>query len=105
MQENRRTRLTDAIVERLKPTNSGVPYRVADAEQAGLFVIVGRRTTTYTAQGDLRINGRRAHTRKRVLGHAPDMSVREARAAAREFLGRLAQREDPERQRTKCFFV
>jgi integrase len=75
---------------------AGPAYRVADADQPGLFVIVGRRTKAFAAQADLRVNGRRACTIKRVLGHPSDMPVRAARAAAREFLGRIARGEDPD---------
>jgi integrase len=90
-----RARLTDALVRDLKAATGGAPYRVADADQPGLFVVVGRRTKAFAAQADRRANGRRACTIKRVLGHALDMPVRAARAAAREFLGRIARGEDP----------
>lgn len=95
MSESRRTRLTDALIQTLKPASSGSPYRVADAEQPGLVLVVGRNRKTFTAQADVRVHGRRAHTRKRVLGHAPEMSVRAARGAAREFLGRISRGDDP----------
>lgn len=95
MPESRRTRLTDTLVQNFRPADSGTPYRVADVDQPGLVLVVGRAKKTFTAQADVRANGRRAHTRKRVLGHAPDMSVRAARGAAREFLGRLARGDDP----------
>jgi hypothetical protein len=94
-----RVRLTDSVVQALKPAASTASYRVADAEQAGLFVIVGRRTRAFTAQADLRLNGRRARTIKRVLGRAPEMTTRTARAAAREFLGQIARGEDPDARR------
>jgi integrase len=74
---------------------AGPPYRVADADQPGLFVVIGRRTKAFAAQADRRANGRRACTVKRVLGHTSDMPVRVARAAAREFLGKVARGEDP----------
>jgi hypothetical protein len=90
-----RSRLTDAFVQRLRLTD-GMPYRVDDSEQAGLFIVVGRRTKSFTAQADLRENRRRVRTLKRVLGRAPEMSVRAARAAAREFLGGVARGEDPD---------
>jgi hypothetical protein len=96
MLQNRRARLTDSLVQGLKPAESGMSYRVADAEQAGLFVIVGRRTKAFTAQADVRQNGRRARTVKRVLGHSPEMPTRAARAGAREFLGKIARGEDPD---------
>src|SRR5947209_9442188 len=90
----RRLRLTDALIQRLRLAEDSA-YRVADAEQAGLFIIIGRRTRSFTVQADLRQNCRRAATLKRVLGRAPHMSVRAARAAAREFLGAVARGEDP----------
>ena len=90
----RRSRLTDALVRRLRFAE-GVAYRVTDGEQPGLFLIVGRKTKSFTAQADLRQNRRRTRTVKRVLGCAPTMSVRAARAAAREFLGAIARGEDP----------
>src|SRR5437868_13833200 len=93
-----RARLTDALVRDLKMAAAGPPYRVADADQSGLFVVVGRRTKAFAAQADLRQNCRRAATLKRVLGRAPEMSVRAARAAARQFLGAVARGEDPDRQ-------
>jgi integrase len=99
MTQTRRLRLTDRIVRALKPAASTASYRVADAEQVGLVLIVGRRTKAFTAQADLRLNGRRIRTVKRVLGRAPDMTARTARAAAREFLGQIARGEDPNAQR------
>src|SRR5947209_1254812 len=90
-----RLRLTDALVQRLRFAEDAA-YRIADAEQVGLFVIIGRRTRSFTVQADLRQNCRRAATLKRVLGRAPDMSVRAARAAAREFLGTVARGEHPD---------
>jgi hypothetical protein len=87
------SRLTDSIVRRL-PLADGSPYRVTDRDQAGLFLVVGRRTKSFTVQADLRQNRRRARTLKRVMGRAPEMSVRAARAAAREFLGAVARGED-----------
>src|SRR5947209_11797261 len=89
----RRLRLTDALVQRLRFAEDSA-YRVADAEQVGLFVIVGRKTRSFTVQADLRQNRRRARTLKRVLGRAPDLSVRSARAAARQFLGVVARGQD-----------
>jgi hypothetical protein len=96
-----RSRLTDALVQRLRPAEAS-PYRVADAEQAGLFIIIGRRSRSFTVQADLRQNCRRAATLKRVLGRAPAMSVRAARAAAREFLGAVARGEDPDRKQVSA---
>lgn len=92
-----RSRLTDALVERLRLADTGTPYRVADILQPGLCVIVGRRTKAFVAQADLRANSRRVRTVKRVLGRAANMSVRDARAAAREFLGAVARGEHPAR--------
>jgi hypothetical protein len=86
------SRLTDSLVRRL-PLADGSPYRVIDREQPGLSVVVGRRTKSFTVQADLRQNRRRARTLKRVFGHAPEMSVRAARAAARQFLGAVARGE------------
>src|SRR5438105_3442592 len=90
-----RARLTDALVRDLRMATAGAPYRVADADQPGLFVVVGRRSKAFAAQANRRANGRRACTIKRVLGYASDMSVRVARGAARELLGQVARGEDP----------
>src|SRR5205085_316941 len=52
-----RAHLTDALVRNLKMTPPGPPYRVADADRPGLFVVIGRRTKTFAAQADRRANG------------------------------------------------
>ncbi len=90
-----RTRLTDALVDRLPPATTG-QYLVRDIEQPGFFVVVGKRSKTYTVQGDLRRGRSRKSLRISIGRHGDaDLSARLARAHARELLGRIARGEDP----------
>jgi integrase len=83
-----RTRLTDATVRALPLANDG-QYIVRDTELPGFFVVVGKRTKTYTIQTDIRSLGRRRTVRKAIGRHGL-IGAREARAEARRELGSYA---------------
>jgi hypothetical protein len=90
-----RARLTDALIDRLPPALKGL-YVVRDEEQPGFFIVVGKRTKTYTIQSDLRRGSSRKCLRIAIGRHGdPSLSTRLARAKARELMGRIARGEDP----------
>lgn len=88
-----RVPLTDKAVAKLPLAASG-QYLARDTELPGFFVLVGKQKKTYTVQGDLRRDGLRKSIRLAV-GHAGDISAREARAKAKEWLGKIASGEHP----------
>jgi Arm DNA-binding domain len=92
----KRVRLSDAIVARLPFTANG-QLIVRDEELPGFFVLIGRRTKTYSIQGTLpKRHGRRQTLRLAIGRHDdPGMNARAARARAREWLGRIARGENP----------
>ena len=95
-----RIALTDKAVAGL-PLASAGQYLARDSELRGFFVLVGKSKKTYTIQGDLRRDGLRKSIRLAV-GHAGEINAREARARAKEWLGKIASGEHPteERRRT-----
>src|ERR1043165_1741181 len=94
-----RMTLTDKSVSRLPQAMHG-QYLARDTDLAGFFVLIGKTKKTYTIQGDLRRDGLRKSVRLAV-GHAGEISAREARAKAKEWLGKIALGQHPtdERQR------
>jgi integrase len=86
-------RLTDKDVARLPVPPAGW-YLVRDEELKGLFVVVGQRTKTYTVQGDLRKGGKRRSIRV-VVGEAGDITARDARVSARQYLSQIAKGVHP----------
>jgi integrase len=85
--------LTDRSVAELPPPTAD-RYLARDTELAGFFVQVGKRTTTFMVQGDLRIDGKRQSIRLKI-GVAGKITTRKARAIAMEVLGKIARGEDP----------
>lgn len=94
-----RLALTDKSVSQLPLAIKG-QYLARDTELAGFFVLVGKNRKTYTIQGDLRRDGLRKSIRLAV-GQAGDISAREARAKAKEWLGKIAGGEHPTEERRR----
>ncbi len=67
---------------------------VRDEGLAGFFVMVGKTTRTFMAQGDLRANGKRQSIRVKV-GEVGKLQTREARAKAKRILGAIHDGVDP----------
>ncbi|HEY2530244.1 MAG TPA: Arm DNA-binding domain-containing protein [Xanthobacteraceae bacterium] len=67
---------------------------IRDTQLPGFFVMIGKRTKTFMAQGDLRVNGKRQSIRIKV-GEVGEIKTREARAKAKELLGSIAKGVDP----------
>ncbi len=88
-----RVHLTDKEVLRLPVPDKGW-YLARDAELKGFFVVVGRKTKTFTVQGDLRVGATR-QTIRVAVGEATAMSTRDARAIAKRYLSQIAQGEHP----------
>jgi Arm DNA-binding domain len=85
--------LTDKLVEDL-PFNSESQSVVRDEVCRGLFVVVGKRTKSYTVQTDLRKSKKR-QTIKIALGRHSDLTVEEARKKAEAILVFVRRRQDP----------
>ena len=83
----RRARLTNRLVRTLPLAQRG-QYVVRDQTLPGFFVVVGRRTRTYTIQVDTRRLGRRRTVREAV-GRVEDWDAGEARSEAKTRIGAL----------------
>lgn len=81
------TKLTDKDVEALRPAASG-QYVVRDT-MPGFFVVVGKRTKTFTVQCDVKDELGRRRTKKVALGQVGEISVAQARAKAKATLGAI----------------
>lgn len=81
------TELTDKYVKGLPPATGG-QYVVRDT-LAGFFVVVGKRTKTFTVQCDVKDDLERRRTKKVALGQVGELSVAQARAKAKATLGAL----------------
>ena len=88
-----RLALSDKVIIALRFASSG-QHIVRDAELPGFFVMIGKRTKTFIAQGDLRVNGKRQSIRIKI-GEVGGIKTREARAKAKELLGSIAKGVDP----------
>ena len=77
------TKLSKEVMEKLPPAAGG-QYVVRDTEEPGFFVVVGARTKTFTVQVDVVTPLGKRQTKKRAVGRWPEVSVAEARRAARE---------------------
>ena len=86
--------LTDKMIAQL-PTPKDGWYLARDTELKGFFVVVGKRKRTFTVQGDLRQNGRRASSIRVSIGDTSDVSTRSARAIAKEYLAQISQGKHP----------
>jgi Arm DNA-binding domain len=94
-----RVLLTDKAIAQL-PTPKDGWYLARDTELKGFFVVIGKRRRTFTVQGDLRRNGKRASSIRASIGDTSEMSTRAARATAKEYLAQISQGKHP-RQRNQ----
>ena len=94
-----RLALTDKSVSSLPLAEKG-QYLARDTDLKGFFVLIGRTRKTYTIQGDLRRDGLRKSIRLAV-GHAGEINAREARAKAKEWLGKIASGQHPHEERRR----
>ena len=76
-------KLSKDVMDKLPPAASG-QYIVRDTEEPGFFVVVGARTKTFTVQVDVVSPLGKRSTKKRAVGKWPEVSVADARKAARE---------------------
>lgn len=88
-----RVHLTDKEILRLPLSEKGW-YLARDAELKGFFVVIGRKTKTFTVQGDLRCDGKR-RTIRVAVGDAEAMTTRDARALAKGYLSQISQGVHP----------
>lgn len=75
-------KLTKDLLDKLPPADAG-QYIVRDTEEPGFFVVVGKRSKTFTVQIDVTNPLGKRQTRKQAVGKWPNMGVAEARRAAR----------------------
>ena len=88
-----RLALTDKSVAKL-PYSARGQYLARDTDLPGFFVLIGRRRKTYMIQADLKRGNKRRSIRL-SMGHPGQTSTRDARAKAKEYLGRIALGEHP----------
>jgi integrase len=86
--------LTDKTIARL-PTPKDGWYLARDTELKGFFVVVGKRKRTFTVQGDLRQDGKRASSIRVAIGGTDEISTRNARAIAKEYLALISRGQHP----------
>lgn len=86
--------LTDKEITRLPAPETG-SYLARDSELKGFFVVVGKRKKTFTVQGDLRHEGKRAASIRVAIGDTGEMSTRSARATAKEYLAQISRGQHP----------
>jgi len=86
--------LTDKTIAQLPPPKDGW-YLARDTELKGFFVVVGKRKRTFTVQGDLRQNGKRASSVRVSIGDTSEVSTRAARATAKEYLAQISKGKHP----------
>ncbi|OCC24878.1 hypothetical protein MB02_05310 [Croceicoccus estronivorus] len=79
--------LTDKAVEKL-PLATGGQYVVRD-DLPGFYVVVGKRSKTFTVQCDVKDDLGKRRTKKKSIGSFPDLTVRQARAKAKAELGAM----------------
>ncbi|HEY8005724.1 MAG TPA: integrase arm-type DNA-binding domain-containing protein [Methylocella sp.] len=90
--------LTDRSIAGL-PLAVSSQYFVRDTELPGFAVLVGKRKKTFVVQGDIRKGAQRLSIRLKI-GGVSEKTTREARAEAKELLGKIAKGIDP-RERTQ----
>jgi Arm DNA-binding domain len=88
-----RLALTDRSIGGL-PFAVSSQYFARDTELAGFAVLVGKRRKTFVVQGDIRKGKQRLSIRLKV-GAVGEKTTREARAEAKELLGKIAKGIDP----------
>ncbi|WP_375790808.1 integrase arm-type DNA-binding domain-containing protein [Bradyrhizobium sp. vgs-9] len=89
-----RIALSDKAIAQL-PTPEDGWYLARDTELKGFFVVVGRRKRTFTVQGDLRQQGKRASSIRVSIGDARELTTRAARAIAKEYLAQISKGQHP----------
>lgn len=90
--------LTDKAIDRL-PTPKEGWYLARDTELKGFFVVVGKRKKTFTVQGDLRKEGKRASSIRVAIGDTSRTSTRTARATAKEYLAQISRGQHPKAEK------
>jgi integrase len=90
--------LTDRTVNALPFAGSG-QYFARDVELPGFAVLVGKRRKTFVVQGDIRKDGRRRSMRIKVA-EVGAMTTRQARADAKELLGKITKGIDPREKKS-----
>ncbi|WP_315783358.1 MULTISPECIES: tyrosine-type recombinase/integrase [unclassified Bradyrhizobium] len=86
--------LTDKEIARLPSPSEGW-YLARDTELKGFFVVIGKRKRTFTVQGDLRGDGKRATSIRVAIGDVKELSTRTARATAKEYLAQISRGQHP----------
>ena len=86
-----RANLTDRTVDRLPLAMSG-QYVVRDEELRGFFVVVGVKRKTFAVHGECRRDGKR-HYKKVTIGHAGEITTRDARTQAKAALASIVKGE------------
>jgi site-specific recombinase XerD len=86
--------LTDKAIAQLPAPQSSF-YLARDTELKGFFVVVGKRTKTFTVQADLRKDSKRASSVRVAIGSAATMSTRSARAVAKDYLSQISRGQHP----------
>ena len=92
--------LTDRAISALPYAVSG-QYFARDQELPGFAVLVGKRKKTFVVQGDIRKDGQRQSVRLKVA-EVGALTTREARAEAKELLGKIAKGADPREKKLKA---
>lgn len=82
--------LNDKTLERLQFCDTG-RYIVRDTDLKGFFVVIGAKKKTFTVQGDLRQEGKRASSIRVAIGECSEMSTRTARAIAKDYLSQISR--------------
>src|SRR6185369_7085752 len=90
--------LADKTIAQLSNPDDGW-YLARDTELKGFFVVVGKRKRTFTVQGDLRQNGKRASSIRVTIGDTREMSTRTARATAKDYLVQISRGQHPKQER------
>jgi integrase len=85
--------LTDRDITTLPLAKSG-QYFARDDELPGFAVLVGKRKKSFVVQGDIRKAGKRLSIRIKFAEFG-DVTTREARAEAKQLLGKIAKGIDP----------
>ena len=88
-----RLALTDRSIAGLPPASSS-QYFARDTELPGFAVLVGKRRKTFVIQGDIR-KGKQRFSIRLKIGAVGEKTTREARAEAKELLGKIAKGIDP----------
>ena len=90
--------LEGQVLEKLGGRSRARTWDPMDTELKGFFVVVGKRKRTFTVQGDLRQDGKRASSIRVAIGGTDEMSTRSARATAKEYLA-LSRGQHPRDER------